>query len=68
MLLFSTLLLAVLINAVLTSAICYLVRWVWVSGRMLVSAASLAVRKLTFYTPQLTLAELSVSLCIIVMY
>lgn len=68
MLLFSTLLLAVLINAVLTSAICHLVRWVWVSGRMLVSAASLAVRKLTFCTPQLTLAELSVSLCSVVMY
>lgn len=32
MLLFSTLLLAVLISAVLTSAMCYLARWVWVSG------------------------------------
>lgn len=68
MLLFSTLLLTVLINAVLTSAICYLARWVWVSGGMLVSAASLAMRRLTFCTPQLTLAELSVSLCSIVMY
>lgn len=41
-----------LINAVLTSAMCYLARWVWVSGGMLVSAASLAMRRFNIlYSP-----------------